>query len=332
MAVTARMRLYDCRLAGCIGGAAMAAMVLAAAPASAEMTLREAVLAQSGKYLQAPDVEGETEGVGIEAGSVDEATEPVSISKGGISAEVSYQETQPGEDAAFTSKVTVLDGGEKAAEIDIDEFTTRYPYQVQIVEIDPANETPEVVVSTYSGGAHCCGVLQVASKNAEADTWSVIDMGEFDGEPPVAKDYNGDGRAEFIIDDDAFLYTFGAYAFSVAPQVVLTIEGGEVKNVSADPSFEAVQKSWMKQLVDIARNDYANAYLAGYVAQKSLLGEGEEAWDLMLQHYDKSDDWGLQTCDQPLTDAGVCPGEEVTVEYPEMLKRVLRENGYKIGG
>ncbi|ODA67923.1 hypothetical protein A7A08_01091 [Methyloligella halotolerans] len=304
----------------------------AGAADAADTSLREAVLAQSGKYLEAPDVEGETKGVSIEAGSIDEPTQPVSISMGDVSAEVSYQETQPGEDAAFTSKVTVLSGGEKVAELDVDEFNTRFPYTVQIVEIDPANDTPEVVVSTYSGGAHCCGVPRVATKSADADTWSVVDLGEFDGEPPIAKDYNGNGRSEFIVDDAAFLYTFGAYAFSVAPQVVLTVEGGEVKNVSADPAYEAVQKSWMKQLVDIARDDDVNAYLAGYVAQKSLLGEGDEAWTLMEQHYDKNDDWGLQTCDQPLTDAGVCPGEEVTLTYPEMLKRVLRENGYKIGG
>ena len=255
------------------GGIVIAAVLLLAlgaplaSPAAAKMTHREAVLAQSGRYLEAPTIEGETKGVSIEVGSIDEPTEPVSISKGDVSAEVSYEETQPGEDAAFSSTVTVLEGGEKVAEIEVDEYSTRYPYSVQIVEMDPANDTPEVVVSTYTGGAHCCGVPQVATKDAGADTWSVVDVGEFDGEPPTAKDYNGDGRSEFIVDDNAFLYTFGAYAFSVAPQVVLVIEDGAVKNVSKDPAYEAVQKSWMKQLVDIARNDYANAYLAGYVAQ-----------------------------------------------------------------
>lgn len=309
-----------------------AAGLLLASPAAAETSLQEAVMAQSGKYLKAPNVPGKDESVQIEAGSIDEMVEPVEISKGDITARITYQETKPGEDAAFTSTVAVLEGGEKVVATEIDEFSTRFPYPVQIVEIDPANETPEVVVSTYTGGAHCCAVVQVFSKNADADTWSVVDVGEFDGEPVIAKDYNGDGQSEFTVDDNAFLYTFGAYAFSVAPQMVLTVENGEVKNVSADPAYADVQKSWMKRLVEIARNDYANAYLAGYVAQKSLLGEGREAWDLMLKHYDRNDDWGLQTCDKPLTDAGVCPGEEITLTYPEMLERVLRENGYKIDG
>ena len=31
-----------------------------------------------------------------------------------------------------------------------------------------------------------------------------------------------------------------------------------------------------------------------------LLGEGKQAWALMLDHYDKASDWGLDVCDKPL--------------------------------
>ncbi|ODS01973.1 hypothetical protein AUC69_00240 [Methyloceanibacter superfactus] len=76
-----------------------------------------------------------------------------------------------------------------------------------------------------------------------------------------------------------------------------------------------------------------NGFLAGYVAQKIRLGEGKEAWALMKQYYDRNTDWGLEICDQELDgETGECPGETQKVTFPEALERMLKKNGYMIGG
>ena len=68
----------------------------------------------------------------------------------------------------------------------------------------------------------------------------------------------------------------------------------------------------------------------GYVGEKILLGEDRSAWDLMLRYYDKGSDWGLETCEKPLTEDGNCPGETIKLTFPEALERMLKENGYKV--
>ena len=50
----------------------------------------------------------------------------------------------------------------------------------------------------------------------------------------------------------------------------------------------------------------------------------------MLAHYDKESDWGLESCTKPLDENGECPGEEVTLLFPEALEHMLKENGYKV--
>jgi hypothetical protein len=74
----------------------------------------------------------------------------------------------------------------------------------------------------------------------------------------------------------------------------------------------------------------ANGFLAGYVGEKILLGEGKGAWALMLAHYDRESDWGLEICEQPLTFDGECPIKPLRLTFPDALERMLKENGYKV--
>jgi hypothetical protein len=77
------------------------------------------------------------------------------------------------------------------------------------------------------------------------------------------------------------------------------------------------------------RND-VNGFLAGYVGEKILLGEGKAAWDLMLAYYDRESDWGLEVCDKPLNEDGECPDATVRLTFPDALERMLNESGYKV--
>jgi hypothetical protein len=64
-----------------------------------------------------------------------------------------------------------------------------------------------------------------------------------------------------------------------------------------------------------------NGILAGYVAQKILLGEYEDGWKFMLANYDRSDDSGLD----------ISRNNEVVGKYrdfPTALRAFLIEQGY----
>jgi hypothetical protein len=207
---------------------------------------------------------------------------------------------------------------------------------LQIAEMDPGNSYPEVVVSFYTGGAHCCSETSVMTANDDGSRWSTVDIGQFDGSPMFAADLDGDGRYEFGTRDNSFLYAFACYACSETPLQVIAVENGAVKDVSGEPRFQPAHATWLKQMIEnVLANDNpegedANGFLAGYVGEKILLGDGKQAWELMLAHYYKESDWGLETCNRPLDDDGECPGEMLKLTFPEALEHMLKENGYNL--
>ncbi len=77
------------------------------------------------------------------------------------------------------------------------------PVSVQIAELDGSNPYPEVVVSFYTGGAHCCSTTRVVTASPDGSKWTTVDLGEFDGGPLLATDLNRDGRYEFMTRDNA---------------------------------------------------------------------------------------------------------------------------------
>jgi hypothetical protein len=121
---------------------------------------------------------------------------------------------------------------------------------------------------------------------------------------------------------------------SYAPVVTIFADGKEVAKIEGESTgFGEPPVS-----VQIAEIDPGNQYpevvvssLAGYVGEKILLGEGKQAWDLMLGYYDKASDWGLEVCGQPLDEDGECPVQQVKLTFPDALERMLNENGYKVG-
>ena len=132
--------------------------------------------------------------------------------------------------------------------------------------------------------------------------------------------------------DNAFLYRFACYVCSAAPYHVLRLEGGKIIDISAGPALRDRQVQSLKYMIEGAEEDMdANGFLAGYVAQKILLGEGEEAWALMLKYYDRKSDWGLEACSVNENSKHECPpGKTVMLSFPQALKRFLKETGYEL--
>ena len=307
--------------------------VLGQSRASAE-TLAEAVKRLDAKYLNVPDIERGDSAPKIEAGGGEEESSPApeEISQGPIKATLTYvKETSEEGDTSYAPVVTVFADGKEVEKLE--GSSTGFgdpPVSVQIAELDRGNPHLEIVVSFYTGGAHCCSDTSVILSNADGSSWSTLDIGEFDGGPMITVDLDNDGRYEFETRDNAFLYTFACYACSEGPLQVLAVENDAVKDVSTEPRFRKAHEAWLKDMIGNVPEDDVNGFLAGYVGEKSLLGEGKEAWDLMLAHYDKSSNWGLETCTQPLEDDGECPGQMVTLTFPEALERMLKESGYNV--
>jgi hypothetical protein len=311
-------------------------IVLCGHGAANASSLTEAVKAADAKYLEAPNVAWGDNTPKIEAGSGEEDTapKPQEISQGAVRAALSYREdrSEDGE-VAYIPIVTIFADGKEVAKLEGEDVGfADPPVSLQIAEMDPGNSYPEVVASFYTGGAHCCSDTSVFTASADGSRWSTINVGEFDGSPMLAADLDGDGRYEFGTRDDAFLYAFACYACSETPLQVIAIEDGAVQIATSEPRFRPAHASWLKEMIGNLPQeaDDANGFLAGYVGEKILLGDGKQAWDLMLAHYDKVSDWGLETCAGPLDEDGECPGEPLKLIFPEALEHMLKENGYKV--
>lgn len=315
---------------------ALLALALCVGSAASAASLVNAVQEADAKYLEAPDIDWVNDAPTIEAGSGEEDTAPKQqeISQGPVRAVLSYREDRlEDSEVVYIPVITVLADGKEVARLEGEDVGfPDPPVNLQIAELDPGNSYPEVVVSLYTGGAHCCSDTSVITASADGASWSTVDIGEFDGGPMLAADIDGDGRYEFATRDNAFLYAFACYACSETPLQVIAVENGSVVNVSSEPRFRPAHVSWLKDMIgNLAENgDDVNGFLAGYVGEKSLLGEVNQAWELMLVHYDRVSDWGLDSCNVALDDDGECPGKEVRLTFPEALELILKENGYKV--
>jgi hypothetical protein len=310
------------------------AFLLLSTPASAAESLADAIKQADAKYFDVPDVEPVDNAPKIDAGGGEEQATPPpqEISQGAVKAVLSYLEEKSEEGEVVRSPViTVFADGKEVAKLE-DEGAgfANPPVSLQIAELDPSNQHPEVVVSFYTGGAHCCSVTSVLTSSADGATWKTVDVGEFDGGPLLAVDIDGDGRYEFETRDNAFLYTFGCYACSEAPLYILAVENGAVKNVTGEERFRPAHAAYLKTMIGNAPEEEPNGFLAGYVGEKILLGEGKQAWGIMLAHYDHDSDWGLESCEEKLNEDGECPAGTIKLTFPDALERMLKESGYKV--
>lgn len=324
---TTLLRIAALALAG------LCLLAMSGSGASAKTTLRDAVRAEDKARITAKPVNQPADrSPKIEVGGDEDQKDrekPNTITLGGVKVELSFTEFTRDGDKLKRPVLVVSQNGKEVARLEQKEddiFMAPF-LSIQIAELDAGNQTPEVVVSFYTGGAHCCSDTKVIA--ASGDSWSTIAVGQFDGGPMLAADLDGDGRYEFATRDNAYLYAFGCYACSSAPQKIIAIENGKPKVVSAEPRFRAAQESWLRDLVtSVDKDTEANAFLAGYVAQKVLLGEGKAAWKLMLAHYDKKSEDGIEQCPEPVNAEGECPVKMKKYKFPDALKKLLNESGY----
>jgi hypothetical protein len=202
-----------------------------------------------------------------------------------------------------------------------------------IGELDPSNDTREVVFTSYTGGAHCCTLVVVLSKTNTG--WRRIELGPMDGEPAYEfpRDIDGDGIPELVVNDANFAYAFAAYAFSWMPPVVYQFRDGREIDASKDPRYAKLFKDDMvrtrAECVNHA-NEERNGACAAFIADASRLGHRDFAWPVMLSNYNRDDRWQLPPgCKTMLVDDQCPKGEEIVfTKFPDALAWFLDHSGY----
>jgi len=146
----------------------MLLLAVAQGSANAASTLAEAVKQADAKYLKVPDVVGDDSAPKIEV-SRGEETAPATreIAQGPVKAVLSYKEEKSEDGETVRVPVaTVFAADKEVARLEgEDTGIPDTPVSVQIAELDPGNSYPEVVVSFFTGGAHCCSATSVVTAN-----------------------------------------------------------------------------------------------------------------------------------------------------------------------
>lgn len=256
-----------------------------------------------------------------------------------VNAELLNEKTSYGV-ATKTPVVSVTVNGQEVGRL----VGAQAPYAssvVQLADLDPSNKYPEVILSSFTGGAHCCTEIKALTSDASGNNWSEVKLGSYDGGPGPAKDPLNNGRYYITVSDDRFLYKFTNYACSSSPTRLLRLDGKNLKDVTLDQAFVAYHAKALKSFEESfpaegderTRSDCINGFLAGYVATKALVGELESGWQAMLKAYFRGSDWGLKECQAGYDEKGDCKGPEtVYSSFPEALKALLLRSGYiKVG-
>jgi len=256
-----------------------------------------------------------------------------------VNAELLNEKTSYGA-ATKTPVVSVTVNGQEVGRL----VGAQAPYAssvVQLADLDPSNKYPEIILSSFTGGAHCCTEIKALTSDSSGNNWSEVKLGSYDGGPGPAKDPLNNGRYYLTVSDGRFLYKFTSYACSASPTRLLRLEGKDLKDVTLDQAFvpyhakalQSLEESFPQQGDERYSSDCINGFLAGYVATKALVGELESGWQAMLKAYFRRSDWGLKECQAGYDDKGECKGPEtVYSSFPEALKALLLRSGYmKVG-
>ncbi len=251
------------------------------------------------------------------------------VENGPFKITITYKE----DDFDYAPSVAVAFSGAPIAMVRLDGAIDKP--QVITAELDAGNAFPELVVTGYSGGAHCCTLIKViaAASDKDGTAWKVVDLGEFDGTVEDPQDLDGDGQAEFLLKDDRFLYAYGCYACSYAPPLILSVRNGKKADLTGNASMrpllvkEARRLEKMFRKARKRREKIENGVLAGYVALKLRIGEGTDGWRRMLALHQRRERYDF--CPVPGEDPyGDCPVRGYRLSFPLHLSIFLRETGY----
>ncbi len=137
---------------------------------------------------------------------------------------------------------------------------------------------PELVIQTFSGGAHCCFTAYVYTQ----DPGELVNLHQGDwrsGGIRTVKDLDQDGKDEIV-----FLYSYDyldRICFACSPGVIRVFAWEKGRFVDATPRFPERTEKLMKEAyaeIKQAHGDWKFGAAATYWINAYALGRGEEAW------------------------------------------------------
>lgn len=195
--------------------------------------------------------------------------------------------------------------------------------QIYFQPAEKDNPNPYIIIQTYSGGAHCCTSFYIYTwLDGEFVQTSMEDLNSGGG---IFQDLKGNNTVQFVTNDNSFLYAFSSYAGSYPPSLIYDVEKGQLIENTRNyrEHLRETANNMLSAFKEGKENNYeVNGVLAGYVAQKILLNEYEEAWNFMLENFDRTDENGLAIYDAEYNQIGEYP------DFPTALKSFLQERGY----
>lgn len=254
---------------------------------------------------------------------------PVTLHYGELTVTI---DSVPGDDA--DTRVPVIKGRYRDREIfslKIEEAEAQEPSaKARVIWLDRAAAFPQVVMTAFTFGAHCCTETRIATMTSP-DKWRVIDGPRLDGDEGYTfADLDHDGAQEMISYDNSFLYAFSSYADSYTPTRIARLVGTDIEDVTRDPKYRDFLRGKVREMEEDARKNpdlwHSNGFLGGWVAAKSLVGEVDDAWSRMLTSYDRDSDWSM-----PCTSAGEyagCPKDKF--DFPRALRAKLADGDYPL--
>ncbi|WP_188902566.1 hypothetical protein [Deinococcus aerophilus] len=140
---------------------------------------------------------------------------------------------------------------------------------------------PELVLSAFSGGAHCCFTQYVFTQDGgRVENLAVFDAAD---DPGRWTDLNGDGTREFVWGSNTLTYYDWSFAESPFPLTVLGWDGvrlaDRTRAYAYVPGQEAARelKVVLDGLAEGQGTDALKPRLSGYYANMILAGRGAEA-------------------------------------------------------
>lgn len=244
--VRARDGRATARLAGLIAAAALAAACGAAPAGAASTPSASGVSAHEGAVEATLTWSGSGEGLEPASGL------SLAITRGGQQAYL----------APVTSQACLTECGIERGD--------GGPLLVSDLE---GNGQPNVIVELYTGGAHCCSVLQIFTYDTGVMAYRPIERNFGDPGARVA-DVAGDGHLELESADDRFAYEFAPYAYSGLPLQVWSLrEGRLVDTTSSFPKALAADAArCFTGFVRARSQGYGNGLIAAWAADEYRLG------------------------------------------------------------
>jgi hypothetical protein len=153
---------------------------------------------------------------------------------------------------------------------------------VEVRDLDADGE-PEVIVTGYTGGAHCCVLLGVFDFRAATGTYAQL-VRNFGSSSFNLKDLDGDGRPEIVSDDVRFEDLFTSHAASFPPPRIFSYErpGGIARfrdvtrrHPSVVRKNAAEAKKLFKEFKASDEIVESGGVISAYVADQYLLGRGK---------------------------------------------------------